>query len=1139
MSTRGFRVPAHEAETRRSVIAPDASVFLSANAGSGKTTILTDRVVRLLLDGVAPERILCVTYTKAAAAEMQNRIFDVLARWVRLDDTALREEIAKRLDQAPGPRLVGQARELFARAVETPGGLKIQTIHAFAERLLHLFPFEANVPARFSVLDDLTAGELLTKARRQTLAEALAEPASATGVAFRTLAARIGEDGLEKLILQSLPLIAGVDLPAYSPKERRRVIATLLAADPDDTDERIMTDTLALPFGPAAWPDAIEMMVADGKNKTEIVAAESLRNALKGSAADQYSAMQELFLKKEGDLRKNPLTDTFLKSHPRLAGAVERTKRALPDIIERSRAKAVVERSEALMVLIEAVHARFARAKADSGFVDFNDIIDRTRRLVQDEGAAWVMRKLDGGIDHVLLDEAQDTTPAMWDILSALTAEFFAGEGARKLSRSVFVVGDEKQSIYSFQGARPKTFAEQRSAFRKKAAHAGVPFLERELKLSFRTVADVLAAVDTVFAEPENRRGLTADGIAPPHEAARHGAPGMVDLWPLEEQVSGEKRAAWEEVDALGQHSAPVALANRVAQHIAHLLRQGRHEDDGARIVPGDIMVLVQARGPFFEAVIRALKRLNIPVAGADRLQLTTEMAVLDLVAAARLSLLPDDDLTCAVVLKSPLIGLDDADLMRLLPTRTGSLLAALGASDDPRHRAAFAMLSRWQELARTLTPYGFFSHLLGPEGGRQKLLGRLGVDAADGLEMYLSAVLEREMREPPSLMREVEAFETLTTAIKRDQEQGGSVVRVMTVHGAKGLEARIVYLPDANRTAQTSKESSLYLEAPAPTPDDLVLISAPRKEERPALVNMLAERRKVLREEEYRRLFYVAMTRARDRLIIAGCSDKRSTSGALSWYDMAEAALGPRMRDVTDTPDGPTIRRFRTVDTPPATDAPDRGAAAPPTELPGWIGHDLAAEAPVAPPLRPAHAIEAADWPLDSSRDLARATGDAVHLLLQYLPAVTPANRAAWARQRLTARWPALAATSAERLVSDALAILDDARCSALFSPGSEAEVDIAGEVTLPDGRVRAVSGRMDRVHFGDDRIIVADFKTGTPPGKGHVPPRHAVQLALYHRLLTALFPEKPVTALIIYTRTGRIDALANETLAEALTLL
>lgn len=1130
-----FALPPQEREARAAAIDPLASVFLSANAGSGKTTILTSRVIRLLLEGVAPARILCLTYTKAAAAEMQNRVFDTLAGWVRLDDVALGEKVAA-LTGGPAPAArLALARQLFARAVETPGGLKIQTIHAFAERLLHLFPIEANVPFRFTAVDDLAQAEMLRAARRATIRAALAAPEGALGRAFGHLAALVAEDGLETLLAEALPALRRLDCLDDLPAARRAHLARALGLPPG-ADERHLERLVTRVFDAASWAERAGAMAAHPKAaKTDRETAEALRQAAEAKTARQaLTTLGEGLITDKGTVRARLVTKEVAAADPGLAEALADLGAQVLEARDTLNALDALEASDALVTFGADVLARVTAAKRARALVDFDDMIALTERLVSDPGAAWVLEKLDGGIDHVLVDEAQDTTPQMWRILRDLTAEFFAGAGARTARRTVFAVGDEKQSIYSFQGARPEAFAGERAHYEGQVTGAGRLFNDRKLQLSFRTVGDVLDAVDRVFSAPERYRGLSAEPEPTVHTSARLGAAGFVECWPPVEQVRAVARDPWEEVDSPGRQSAQVLLARRIARHVAHLIAHDRFDDDGAPVRPGDIMILLQRRDPFFEAVIRALKQAGLPVAGADRMRLTEEQAVRDLIAAARTALLPEDDLTLAESLKSPLIGLTDDDLLRLAPGRTGSLYAALGASPDPHHRAARATIEQWISLAGRTTPHGFFSTLLSPMGGRRALLARLGPDAADGLAMFLASVRSREGRFPPSLQAEVEAFASLTGSLKRDQDHAGNTIRVMTVHGAKGLEARVVYLPDATRLPNIAKESPLIRQPLRGGPEALLLWGPGGRKARPGALEALHAERRALGMEEYRRLAYVAMTRARDRLYVAGWGDPAKINPE-SWYGMVTAGLDGAMVSGPDILGEGEVLRFRS--TPQSAPVPglERAGRRSSAALPEWIGRAAPDERLPAPPLAPSRAAAPSAGPLSPERDAAREAGLIAHRLIERLPEVPAAGRAALAQRMLAAHAPAMTAEARADLTARLLALLDDARAAPLFGPGSQPEVAIAGTVRLAGGRSHAALGRIDRLAVLEDRVLVADFKTGRRPPEG---PRatHLAQLALYRALLAGLYPDRPVEALLVWLREGRLEPVAPEGLDRAL---
>lgn len=1133
-----LHVPPQEIAIRADAIDPAKSVFLTANAGSGKTTILTSRVIRLLLEGADPARILCLTYTKAAAAEMQNRIFGTLSDWVRMDDATLRPKLEELTGRPASPRRLKAARELFARAVETPGGLKLQTIHAFSERLLHLFPFEANVPVRFSVMDETAQAELMERARRTSLAAALAAPESPLGEAFELLTSLLGDDDLDKLITASLPLLAAHPPGEVEPTGLRRLTATALDLSPDESLAAVNAQILSCALPPALWSRAIDAVAPLATGKVDLAFVEKLRQGQTCfDVSGLVDSLIDVLCNKEGQPRQTVVTKPILGQITWLDQAITSAKAEVAPLVNRRRALMTLERSVALMIVLDDILGRFRAAKSSRALVDFQDMIERTRALVVHPGASWVLRKLDGGIDHVLVDEAQDTTPQMWDIVRALTAEFFAGEGARSVRRTVFAVGDEKQSIYSFQGARPESFQQNRQAFAAAAEMAEAPFATSELQLSFRTVADVLNAVDRVFSTPDRFHGLSSDPVATVHTTARQGAPGLVELWPLEPAPVADPREAWEEVDADGRHSAPTRLAARIARHIRYLIDHERFADDGKRITPGDVMILVQRRDGFFEAVIRALKRENVPVAGADRVRLTGEQAVLDLIGAARVALLPDDDLMLANALKSPLIGLSDDDLMALAPQRSGSLYSALKASAVPAYCAAAETVDHWRALARQQTPYGFFTTLLAPMGGRRRLLERLGTDAADGIELFVQGVLARQTRGVPSLQAEVEAFDSLTTDIKRDQEQAGAAVRVLTVHGAKGLEARIVYLPDAQRMPNTTDAGKL-LSVPAGEAGQAVLLWAGRKEDAPELILGRREAEKASRMDEYRRLFYVAMTRARDRLYIGGFSGKLKLNPE-SWYAMADAALGEAAVTAPATAGDGEVRQFRTVATPPAPPVDQTAEPRPAPDLPAWIARSAPVEMPALPPLRPSRLTEAADQIVAPEREAARQRGDLIHALLERIGDVPPPEQAAFAERYLLLRAPRLGQADRQRLSDAVMRLIRQPEVAPLFGPAAQAEVAIAGDVTLASGERRPVIGRIDRLLVTEAAIVVADFKTGRPPANGQARGAYLAQLALYRAVLRRIYPGRPVVALLIWTATASVMQVDPADLDTAFTLL
>ena len=618
-------IPLETVERQRAASDPALSAWVSANAGSGKTTVLTRRVIRLLLTGVAPQAILCLTFTKAAAANMQNRIFATLGGWTALSDTDLAQAVRGITGTAPDAAGLVRARRLFAAAIETPGGLKILTIHAFCERVLHLFPFEANVPAQFAVLDERAGAELLQVARARVLFEASAQPASEVGQAMARILAEIGEDAFDTLLdeitrgREKLRLALG---QAGHPALARRLRQALDLAD-EETVAAIEARLEREGLPASEWPSIAAALRQGGEAKMASLAARFEAAAAAGERRGE--AYRQIFLTAEGEPRAAGafLTKAVRSAFPALAARLEAELARIAGLMERRAVAACAERTAALLVIAQALLQHYAAGKRGRGVLDFDDLIIRTSALLERAGAEWVLYKLDRGIDHILVDEAQDTSPAQWRIVERLAQEFTAGEGARDgLERTLFAVGDEKQSIFSFQGAAPAEFDRMKHVFAGNFLGAGLAFQEIPLTLSFRSTEDILQAVDQVFEAPENFRGLSADEAGPFHQTIRAGDPGHVEIWPVERPEPVPEILAW---DAPFDEAQPLSPANRLARKIAAEVRRLVDEGDGAtgaRFSPGDVMILVRSRNAVFEAIIRALKQEGVPVAGADRLVL-------------------------------------------------------------------------------------------------------------------------------------------------------------------------------------------------------------------------------------------------------------------------------------------------------------------------------------------------------------------------------------------------------------------------------------------------------------------------------------------------------------------------------------
>ena len=1131
---------------------PASSAFVSANAGSGKTHVLVQRVIRLLLSGVPPEKILCITFTKAAAANMAERVFSTLGHWVTLDDAALDAAIRDAGLAQPNARLRLRARELFACALETPGGLKVQTIHALCTRLLQQFPFEANVPARFAVLDDRDQTEMMERANLAVLLDASRAPDSAAGRALNIAMASAADVTFKEVVREAClsrdHFMAWTDTAGNADIAAAQISAAL-GVDPNDRIEDVERAIVDGPHLPHSQWQAVATVLDTGTKSDQDQAAR-LREALASSGATQVDDYLGVFLTDaDRTPRKTVVTKRIVDNNPAVARRFEQEILRIGPLIERRRAVTTRDRSRALLYIATAAAANYRREKQERGLLDFDDLIDKTLAMLDGGASGWVHYKLDRGVDHVLIDEAQDTSPRQWDIVAHIISEFTAGAGARDgVVRTVFAVGDEKQSIFSFQGAAPREFDTRRRALEKKFIDAGLKFDPISFTYSFRSGPEILQSVDQVFRDQAIYRSIhSVENGYPIHNSLADAGPGLIDLWELQVPDGRQDLEGWRApFDAVSETSPEVKLAKRIQAEIKSLIEQGTMTGSTGNRRPlryGDVLVLVRRRGNVFDAAIQALKHANIPVAGADRLKLTEHIAIIDLMNLADALLLPQDDLALAVALKSPLFGLTDDDLFDLAWQRTGSLRQALSrhAGTSALFRDALRRLEACERRFTIETPFAFYAWLLGGDGGRRRILKRLGHEATDALDEFLELALSYERKAPASLQGFMAWLRAADTEVKRDMEISRDEVRVMTVHGAKGLEAPVVFLVDTT-TSPSDTQRLRLINLPqgnaAPNAHGVV-VWAGRKAEDPTVV--AAARTAMLgdTEDEYRRLLYVAMTRAADRLIVGGCMPgNRGSIRAFSWYDLIDKGLsntGLHLREF-ETAAGKVKRYSRSEDVAVATTAAIAPAVSAPIELPAWLRTSAPPEAPPDNLLRPSdpedegHRVKAGESIRERARALQRGT--LVHRLLQSLPDVGIARRSDAALAYLDRNATDWAEDERKALAARVLALIADPRFASVFSPGSRAEVSIVGRLDRPERPL--VSGQIDRLVVTPSEVLIVDYKTNhAPPERAaEAPPAYVRQLALYRAVLQKLYPQRPVRAALLWTETPELMEISASAL-------
>lgn len=1150
------------AGAQRRAADPAVSAWVGASAGTGKTRVLTERVLRLMLAGTPPEKILCITFTKAAAAEMAERLHKTLAGWATAADRPLVEALQDLLDRHPTGAEETRARRLFAQVLDAPGGMKFQTIHAFCQSLLRRFPLEADLPPHFDLADERVAAELLTAARRRIILD----PRSALIAARERLAADLNEEAFAELMTGLVAERGRLHRLLDGHQGLQPLLAALAATLdlPAGTSEAAVLATAAAEgaFAGSALRQAAALLLASDKT-TDQGAGRLMADWLAAdpdSRARGFDDYALAFLTKEGTPRKSVPTKAVRQRHPDVAAAVETEAERIIRVRERRRAAAVLAGTAAVLTLGEALIVAYEAEKRQRALLDYDDLILAAGRLLdRPDIGPWVLYKLDGGIDHVLVDEAQDTNPDQWQVIAKLTEEFFAdaGAGARPPGhRTVFAVGDEKQSIFSFQRADPAAFGAMREHFAARVTACGATWRPVDLETSFRSTRAVLGLVDAVFEDAGARDGLTLDPATPiRHIAHRSRAGGLVELWPALGDDDSQDEAPWTPptVQGGGQKSY-LRLAARIAATIRDWLDRGEMlEARGRPIHAGDILILVRRRNHLFTALVRALKERDVPVAGVDRMVLTEQLAVQDLLALADVLLLPEDDLTLATVLKSPLIGLEEERLFALAHGRTGSLWQALGhaaEAGDAACRAAADYLAGLLARVDYVRPYELFAELLvrpcpaDPVSGRRALLARLGAEAEEPLDELLALALAFERDHPPSLQRFRGWLEAGAVEIKREQEQAGRPqVRIMTVHGSKGLQAPIVFLPD---TAGTPEDGNRAWPILWPDEDCPVPLWTARKDDADP-VALAARRRHLDRQmREYRRLLYVALTRAADRLYIAGCYGRKAPAAGC-WHALATAGMArlaerePVERFETEIG---TVLRCHLPQTEPVAPSGDgvgegRPAAPAAAPLPGWCRRPPPEEPRPPRPLTPSRPSQA-DPPVRSPRGAADPgpfrRGRLVHTLLQHLPDLPAAARDAACRRFLAQPRHGLAPQDQAALAAETLAVLAHPDFAPLFGPGSRAEVPVVGPVAglaadpgTGEGPPLILSGVVDRLVVTPAAVLIVDYKTNRPPPTklAEVPPAYWHQMAAYRAALAALWPDRPIRCALLWTDGPRLMEL------------
>ncbi len=1132
---------------------PRGSRLASANAGSGKTKVLVDRVSRLLLRGTEPDKILCLTYTKAAANEMQNRLFRTLGEWSVMSE----DELNKALNELLGGNKqrdregLANARRLFAKALETPEGLKVQTIHAFCERILGRFPIEAGIQPGFDPIDDADMRDIRKTVEMEIYQKAYAYPDSELARAVRVLASQRADQAVESLMNWAAGHVD--DIKDWQERGLSELQSHLQLGNEVSIES---VKAMAWQGGPTEDIRMAAQGFLQSTNANDQIKGQAIIDILEmDEPVAAFDAYFDLLTTTTGAVRKSYATKSaaeFTQEFYGVAKGEAGTEIArLSEVREKLTATKTMILTRAIFDMSGAFVKGYEREKMRLRGLDFNDQISLVKNLLSNsEYAAWVLYKLDHGVQHILVDEAQDTAPSQWSIIDAVKAGFDVkdpGDIAQEV-KTFFAVGDEKQSIYSFQGARPEQFmARIRDAEIMDASSV-------RMEMSFRSAPEILRVVDAVFDDCDGMdrmfdpKMLSTINDRVSHNAFREDR-GMVELWPLSPAPEAEDdRPAWDTrpVDSADESSAREQLAQEIANRVKTWLDEGEPIYDRENKVTrpmraDDILILVRSRNDFFDGIIRNLKANDIAVAGADRLVVSEALVVQDMLALTRFVLLPSDDLSLAEVLKGPFFGFDDEALFELCYAREDrSLWQRLCESDDAAAQDASEQLKKIISYSRRFAPFEFYRRVLdmidvSGQSYLKAIYARLSLEAQDALEAFLNKALAHQRQSAPSLQNFLQFMQSDKQDIKREMDNAQGEVRVMTVHGAKGLEAPVVILPQTTQTP-TSRNSEQLLET------EYGLAYLPSENTAPESLKSAIAAEKQRQMQEYMRLLYVAMTRAESRLVICGYALKNRTAGMekACWYEEVSSAMERLNYSVEDHPWG-EVKFFGGV--PEGYDADVLKMDDENVVLPDWAYQQAKPEKTTTRRVTPSNLLVTGKYadvpvrsPLSQSVDRFRR-GNLTHKLLEILPELDLPKRRS-AAQAFLAQQTGISDAMRQSIEDEVMTVIEHPDYAPFFGEGSQAEVNLAGQgEKLPqDMRLNA---QIDRLAVTEDSVYIIDYKSNRPPPThvDDVPEIYWGQMAAYREMIRLIYPDKQIVCGLLWTDGPDLMILSDEGLDSALT--
>lgn len=850
---------------------PSLNIWVSASAGSGKTTILVNRFLRLLLNGIDPKKILCITFTNNAASEMIHRILGVLSSWTVCDTIELEQKIKNLISSTPSQKILNTARQLFIKCVDEQHNLQIQTIHSFCQSILNKFPLEAGISSDAEIIDDYQKSIFIDRSKNDLLQryDKLCPAPEALDYLFEN----IHECSLQGLVDNSI-FLNNLSTGIISSQEEKNNYTNIIKEKLNLNNSKDLTVIIA-EFAEIVGQhknylgDAVDIEIVDCISKFITLDANTQKQ--------KFPKLQNLFLTQKGEKRITLLKNKERKQYPKILELLNLLQDIVFQYNETLKSQKIARFTKGFINFAYEFNQQFAKHKSTKNSIDYNDLIAICLNLINNpELSLWLKYKLSNQITHIMIDEGQDTNFKQWQIIYACMEGLFSSDK----QPTIFIVGDSKQAIYSFQGSSPEIFHGMHQYLQDFAQNCNSKIYDIKLSNSFRSDQLILKFVDTVFTNLIKNNPDHFPEDASNHISDLSSNEASIELWDL--IISDQQKeiiSPWEvKTDYETSHIPPKILADNIVNHVYKLITTTNTK-------ASDIMILVRKRDKLVDYMIRAFKEKKIAVNGSDRLNLNKNLAIQDLMAVAKFILLPIDNYNLACLLKSPICDFSEDDLFKVAQREDLSLWENLSklSKQNSELNQTYQFLNNLLENYDLHSPYNLFSYLLNIAKFRTNLLSRFGMQLDEVLNEFINIAMDFEQTSA-SLSEFVHFFENTNLEIKVNLDLKKEEVKIMTVHAAKGLESKIVILPDT--TSIPKNKNNILFD----TDSNLVLYNG-SSENNTKFYNELLESTRHKTMQEYYRLLYVALTRVSHKLIICGWSNKDKIAKE-SWYSILKASL-------------------------------------------------------------------------------------------------------------------------------------------------------------------------------------------------------------------------------------------------------